>query len=122
MRFDQYLYGLRFTLITDHKPLTSLFSPDRPMSATAASRLQRQALFLSEHSYSIQYKSTLQHANADALSRLPLEVEHKLKRSDDTDVFMIKQVDILSVTAVGLRHATNCEPLLSKMLVCVQSG
>ena len=27
-RFHQHLYGLRFTLITDHKPLTSLFSLD----------------------------------------------------------------------------------------------
>ena len=105
-------------LVTDHKPLTSLFSPDRTMSATAASRLQRQALFLSQYSYSIQYRSTLQHANADALFRLPLEVEHRLKRLDD----MLKQVDVLPVTADCLRQATNHDPLLSKMLVFVQSG
>ena len=121
-RFHQYLYGRRFTLVTDHKPLTSLFNPGRPMSATAASRLQRQALFLSEYSYSIQYRSTLQHANADALSRLPLEVEHRLKRMDDTDVFMLKQVDVLPVTSDRLRQATNHDPLLSKVLVFVQSG
>ena len=50
-RFHQYLFGLHFTLITDHQPLTTIFSPQRPMSATAASRLQRQALFLSTYSY-----------------------------------------------------------------------
>ena len=43
-RFHQYLFGLHFILITDHQPLTTIFSPQRPMSATAASRLQRQAL------------------------------------------------------------------------------
>ena len=45
-KFHQYLYGLHFTQITDHQPLMALFSPDRSISATAASRLQRQALFL----------------------------------------------------------------------------
>ena len=94
------------------------------MSATAASRLQRQALFLSAYSYNILYRSTLQHANADALSRLPLEVKHPQNRFDDTDVFMIKQVEVLPVTADCLRQATNCDPL-SKVMVFVlfvQSG
>ena len=63
-KFHQYLYGLHFTLITDYQPLTALFSP---MSATAASHLQRQALFLSAYNYTIKYRSTGQHANADYL-------------------------------------------------------
>ena len=53
-KFHQYLYGLNFTLITDHQPLTALFSPDRSISATAGSRLQRQALFLSAYAYTIK--------------------------------------------------------------------
>ena len=64
-KFHQYLYGLNFTRITDHQPLTALFSPDRSISATAALRLQRQALFLSAYTYTIKYRNTTQHTNAD---------------------------------------------------------
>ena len=35
-RFHVYLYGRRFTLITDHKPLTAIFHPEKgvpPMTA-----------------------------------------------------------------------------------------
>ena len=101
-RFHLYLFGLHFTLITDHKPLTTIFSPQRPMSATAASRLQRQALFLSTYSYSIKYRGTTQHSNTDALSRLPMQTEEGGQEMDDlgdVDDFMVKQIEYLPVTA-----------------------
>ena len=40
-KFHQYLYGRDFTLFTDHKPLTYLFSSDRAVPQMASSRLQR---------------------------------------------------------------------------------
>ena len=36
-------------------------------------RLQRYTLFLAGFEYSIEYKNTTQHGNADGLSRLPLK-------------------------------------------------
>ncbi|KAL5503240.1 hypothetical protein EMCRGX_G010160 [Ephydatia muelleri] len=112
-RFHQYLFGLHFTLITDHQPLTTLFNPQRPMSATAASRLQRQALFLSTHSYSIKYRGTTQHSNADALSWLPVSTEedsHEIEDPEDVDFFMLKQIEYLPVTASHLQQATSYDP------------
>ena len=38
-RFHQYLSGRKFTIITDHRPLLSLFSPDRPVPLHVAARL-----------------------------------------------------------------------------------
>ena len=38
-RFHVYLYGRRFTLITDHKPLTAIFHPEKGVPAMTAARL-----------------------------------------------------------------------------------
>ena len=68
-KFHQYLYGQKFTLVTDHQPLTSIFGPKKGIPTLAAARMQRWAIFLSGHTYDIEYKSTLKHSNADGLSR-----------------------------------------------------
>ena len=73
-RFHSYLYGHHFTLITDHKPLLSLFGERRAIPPQASARIQRWALTLSMYEYTLAFKRTAQHCNADALSRLPLPV------------------------------------------------
>eukprot|EP00731_Ephydatia_muelleri_P029646 Em0021g169a len=91
-------------------------NPQRPMSATAASRLQRQALFLSTYSYSIKYRGTAHHSNADALSRLPMQIEedsHEGDKPGDADAFMVNQIEYLPVTASYLKQATSRDPSLS---------
>ena len=70
-KFRQYLFGRRFTLITDHEPLVAIFSPDKKIPVLTAQRLQRWALTLMAYQYNIRYKPTQHHSNADALSRLP---------------------------------------------------
>ena len=52
-KFHQYLYGYRFVLITDHKPLTTLLDHKRGIPTLAAARLQRWAVILSAYSYTI---------------------------------------------------------------------
>lgn len=71
-RFHQYLYGHTFTLITDHKPLATILGPHTGIPTLAAAWLQRWALLLSAYQYDIQYWNGKEHANADALSRLPM--------------------------------------------------
>ena len=73
-QFHPYIYGRKFTLITDHKPLTTIFSPKSSLPALAAARLQRWAIILSAYQYEVEFRATDNHANADCLSRLPLEV------------------------------------------------
>lgn len=70
-KFHQFLYGRKFIVVTDHKPLLSLFSPDKATPALAANRLARWALTLSQYDYTIEYRQSAKHGNADALSRLP---------------------------------------------------
>ena len=49
-KFYQYIYGKKFIILTDHKPLVTLFAPDKPVSGLAANRLAQWALFLDNFS------------------------------------------------------------------------
>jgi len=66
--FRPYLYGNKFTIVTDHKPLEWLHSVKNPTS-----RLVRWRLKLAEYEYNIMYKAGKSNCNADALSRNPTE-------------------------------------------------
>ena len=65
--FRPYLFGRKFKLITDHRPLTWLFSIKDP-----GSRLARWRLKLEEYDYEIVYKPGKINKNADALSRIKI--------------------------------------------------
>ena len=81
-KFHQYLYGRFFTLIIDHKPLTSIFGPNCGIPTFAAARLQPWALLLSAYHYDTKFIATLQHANADCLSRLLVYIDSDLNGHD----------------------------------------
>lgn len=65
--FRPYLYGKRFKIYTDHRPLTWLFSMKEPNS-----KLVRWRLRLEEYDYEIIYKKGKHNTNADCLSRISL--------------------------------------------------
>ncbi|XP_063831609.1 uncharacterized protein LOC135080816 [Ostrinia nubilalis] len=70
--FRPYLYGHRFKILTDHKPLKWLFNCKDP-----GSKLVRWRLKLEEFDYEIEYKKGRVNSNADALSRYPVNpVQH----------------------------------------------
>lgn len=66
--FRPYLFGQKFVINTDHKPLQWLFSLKEPNS-----RLVRWRLKLEEFDYKIQYKKGKLNQAADALSRNPIQ-------------------------------------------------
>ena len=120
--FHQYLYGRRFTLITDHKPLMTILGPKTGVPSLAAARLQRWALLLSAYCYDIEYKPTKEHSNADGLSRLPLPQNEKSNVRIGVDVFNVAQIDSLPVTAARLGQATRRDRVLGKVWRYTKSG
>ena len=72
-KFHSFLYGLSFTIITDHQPLLRLFAPDKPMPEILSPRMMRWHHLLSAYDYRIEYKAGTKIPHADALSRLPMK-------------------------------------------------
>ncbi|XP_036815479.1 uncharacterized protein LOC118943635 [Oncorhynchus mykiss] len=105
-KFHAYLYGKRFTLVTDHQPLLSIFSPKKGIPAMTAARLQRYALFLASHMYDIEFKPSSLHTNADGLSRLPCTRERQ-RRVDAVDMFHTAQLKALPVTSTVIKQETR---------------
>ena len=45
-KFHKYIYGRKFTLVTDHKPLMSILGPKKGLPTLAAARIQSWAILL----------------------------------------------------------------------------
>ena len=121
-KFHQYIYGRRFTLITDHKPLTTILGPKQGIPALAAARMQRWALLLAAYTYDICFRPTQSHGNADALSRLPVKAKQTTGNPADPTVFNITQLQVLPISAADLMAATRSDPILSKVLRYLRKG
>ena len=117
-KFHSYIYGRKFTLITDHKPLTTVFSPKYSLSALVAARLQRWAIILSTYQYDVEFRPTNKHANADGLSQLPL----KVTTEDALTQAASQQIEKLPVRADKIAQLTANDAILSKVVSFVQQG
>ncbi|KAL0159700.1 hypothetical protein M9458_043425, partial [Cirrhinus mrigala] len=112
-KFHKYIYGRKFTLITDHKPLLAILGPKAAIPTLAALRMQRWALVLMAYNYDIEYRKSADHMNADAMSRLPTVV--KDCTGEEGSVFYFSQVDDLPVSARDIAQATRKDPTLCKV-------
>ena len=78
-RFHAYLFGHTFELLIDHKPLLALLSECKASYPQASAQVSLWSLFLSSYEYTLKFRGTQFHGNADALSRFPLSVELPMK-------------------------------------------
>ena len=121
-RFHSYLWGHHFTLQTDHKPLLSLFGENKAIPQQAANRIQRWAWILASYEYTVTWRSTVQHANADALSRLPLQEVPAQTTTPAELVLMMEQLQDAPITATQIADWTKRDPLLATVLRYVRHG
>ena len=127
-KYHQFLYGRPFILVTDRKPLISMFGPNTATPMLAANRLARWSLMLSQYDYTIEYRSTKQHGNADALSRLPVGPDLSFDGEEgNNDVDTVCTIRVINSqlqphSRNQLKDATNRDPVLSEVKRYVREG
>lgn len=121
-KFHQYLYGNKFVLVSDHKPLLGLFNENRPIPAQASARIQRWALTLAGYDYELHHKKGVDHANCDALSRLPLPIVSSIDEAPCEYVNLVQELDDSVVTADMIKRGVQQDPILARVYQALLSG
>ena len=114
-RFHTYLYGQKFLVKTDHKPLVMILN--KPL-VRAPPRLQLMLLRLQQYDFTIEYKPGKDMTVADTLSRLPSPGNNKTIDLDLT----VGQVRFSTERIKSLQEETKCDPTLSKLIPTIISG
>ncbi len=119
-KFHKYVYGRHFQIVTDHKPLVSLFNEHNPVPQMTSPRVQRWAVLLRAYDYTIVHKKGTQHTNADALSRLP--APNTDPPLPELTVLMLTGLDTLPVRAADISAETTKDSTLSNVREYVTRG
>ena len=114
-KFYNYICGRHFTLYTDHQPLKYIFSPSTGIPVMSAARQQRYAAFLSGFNYTIEYKSSKNHANADSFSRLPLPSTEKDDSLMET-MYYTEILDALPIDSTTVSKSSRQDAAISKVM------
>lgn len=118
-KFDQFLRGTKFTLVTDHKPLIHLLGPQRNLPKIVNNRLVRWALLIGSYDYDIIFKKGEHNLLADYCSRMPnpeeqpSDVEIGIHKIGIT--FQCNKIHDLLFTEENLRKATKQDPVLKQI-------
>lgn len=118
-KFNKYLYGLKFTICSDHQPLREIFSEKKGTPAVAAARLQRWAVLLSGYDYTMEYRKASLMAHADMLSRLPLS---KTTGIDEFVINSFNQIDDIPLVNADVSSNTQNDPILTTVFDYVSNG
>lgn len=121
-KFHKYLYGHKFVICTDHKPLLSLLNELKEVPQMVSQRIMRWAVMLGAYeSYVISYRAGKDNGNANALSRLPVpEIPEKEAKEDY--VLMLDSIISALTTSEQIKHWTTRDLVLSRVREYVLKG
>ena len=120
--FHQYLYGRKFLIMSDHKPLRYILGETRGIPPMASARIQRWALMLSAYNYVIHYKPGSENANADGLSRLPMSNSLTEVPLPGDVLLLFRTLESTPVGAKQIRQWTDVDPVLLRVRRYLLSG
>lgn len=123
-KHHQYLYGRRFVLRSDHKPLSYIFGKNKGIPTTAASRLQRYAVTLAAYDFSVEFVRSAENCQADALSRLPLPraSSERDKKDYEAAAYLNFVQDDFPLSFTDIKTETAKDPILNKIYGFVLYG
>lgn len=113
-KFHDYLFGQKFVIETDHKPLVKIFNEKSGIPTIVASRLQRWAIKLNAYHYEIKFRRGEDNTPADMLSRLPLK--DTVTSSPEGERILQMRVSSLPVLPEEVSRATKKDQVLAKVL------
>lgn len=114
-RFQIYLFGIRFELETDHKPLEAIFSPD----SKPCLRIERWVLRLQAFSYDVVYRKGKTNI-ADSLSRLSNAEAEPF--DPDSDIYVRSVLEQAAVDVDELEVASAKDPEMSELREFLHRG
>ncbi|UYV76696.1 K02A2.6-like, partial [Cordylochernes scorpioides] len=115
-RLKQFLYGRKFIINTDHKPLLAIFGDKNNLPALVANRLHRWSLSISNFNFEIKYTKGTEIPLADFLSRFP-NPEKGEKEEEMGEILLIEN-SILDYVLVS--YKTQEDPTLRKLYKLVK--
>ncbi|XP_055599178.1 uncharacterized protein K02A2.6-like [Uranotaenia lowii] len=119
-KFHKYLYGQKFQVFTDHKPLVGIFGKDG-QNSIYVTRLQRFILELSIYEFDIQYRPSAKMGNADFCSRFPLNQSVP----DELDVEFIRSINFskeIPIDFIQVATETQKDSFLSTIVYYMRNG
>ena len=128
-KFHRYVYGRHFKLLTDHKPLVSIFGSKKGISSHAANRLQRWELALLAYDFTIEYRNTTKFGLVDALSKV-ISTKRNSKNLDpiilkiEKEIGFAKQIaiDQLPITKNEIERETRYDEELQTIIKALKTG
>ena len=118
-RFSLYLVGKEFDLITDHKPLETIYSSKRTKPLP---RIERWVLRLQPFAFKVKYRQGKDNA-ADALSRLPLASSSTERNMADQYCYtVLKEATPKAFTTAEVEQESAKDSEIRELRKHVQNG
>ena len=121
IHYHQYLYGQKFIIISDHKPLQVILN--RPISKSSP-RLQRMLLRIQPYDFTITFHPGKEIPVADALSRMHLpEEDGEMQKEIESYVHSVMSIQPISNDRLKkLKQETTADTQLVELAKTIKSG
>ena len=120
--FHLYLFGKSFTLISDHRPLTSIFgNQKKPKSKQQSLRLERWRLRLQTYDFKVTYKKG-ELMCADYMSRHPVKDSLKHSYAEEYVRFVATNSVPKALNLNDIAAATKDDKTLQSVILSVKTN
>lgn len=116
--YHLYLYGSTFTLVTDHKPLETIYGSPKSKPSL---RIERWVLRLEQYSFNVQYRPGSSNP-AGHLSRHPTLVSIKENMADQYVKFMTVNAVPVAMTLAEIQCETEKDIILQDVKHAIETS